>query len=161
MSAGIRVRVRTPGGEVEIEVGDPASVDAAMDVASRIMRELASKPQGGAPPEARAPGEAQGVEEPQQGAERIEIPDLKVEKGDSLADVILKMFETSWGRKPRRLSEIMEALSSYGLIYPKSSVAVALLRLAKGGEIRRFKEGGEYVYIRREPLAGGEARCPS
>ncbi|MFP3208877.1 MAG: hypothetical protein RXQ62_01605 [Nitrososphaeria archaeon] len=154
MSAGIRVRVRTPGGEVEIEVGDPASVDAAMDVASRIMRELASKPQGGAPPEARAPGEAQG-------AERIEIPDLKVEKGDSLADVILKMFETSWGRKPRRLSEIMDALSSYGLIYPKSSVAVALLRLAKGGEIRRFKEGGEYVYIRREPLAGGEARCPS
>jgi len=154
MSAGIRVRVRTPGGEVEIEVGDPASVDAAMDVASRIMRELASKPQGGAPPEARAPSEAQG-------AERIEIPDLKVEKGDSLADVILKMFETSWGRKPRRLSEIMDALSSYGLIYPKSSVAVALLRLAKGGEIRRFKEGGEYVYIRREPLAGGEARCPS
>jgi len=53
MSAGIRVRVRTPGGEVEIEVGDPASVDAAMDVASRIMRELASKPQGGPPARSR------------------------------------------------------------------------------------------------------------
>ncbi|MGC9189137.1 MAG: hypothetical protein ACP5GG_00190, partial [Conexivisphaera sp.] len=63
----------------------------------------------------------------------------------------------SWGRRPRRLSEVMDALSSFGLIYPKSSVAVALLRLAKEGEIRRFKEGGEYVYIEREPAAGGDA----
>ncbi|HYR04747.1 MAG TPA: hypothetical protein VEO75_05095, partial [Nitrososphaerales archaeon] len=38
-------------------------------------------------------------------------------------------------------------LQSYGLNYPKQSVAVALLRLAKGSKIRRFKgEGGEFVY---------------
>ena len=43
--------------------------------------------------------------------------------------------------------EVREALQSYGLNYPKQSVAVALLRLAKGSKIRRFKgEGGEYVY---------------
>lgn len=37
-------------------------------------------------------------------------------------------------------------LQSYGLNYPKQSVAVALLRLAISSKIRRFKgEGGEFV----------------
>jgi hypothetical protein len=43
--------------------------------------------------------------------------------------------------------EVREALQSYGLNYPKQSVAVALLRLAKGSKIRRFKgDAGEYLY---------------
>ena len=38
-------------------------------------------------------------------------------------------------------------MQSYGLNYPKQSVAVALLRLAKATKLRRFKaEDGEYVY---------------
>ncbi|MDG6898845.1 MAG: hypothetical protein JRN24_03800, partial [Nitrososphaerota archaeon] len=52
-----------------------------------------------------------------------------------------------WGRERRKLSDVREALQSYGLNYPKQSVAVALLRLAKTTKIRRFKaEDGEYVY---------------
>ncbi|MGC8555653.1 MAG: hypothetical protein ACP5NG_01370 [Conexivisphaera sp.] len=156
MSAGLRVRVRTSGGEVEIEVSDPSSVDAAIEAASRIMRELESRP--AAPP---APEPAQQA--PEAEAQQLdlaapgELPALRVERGDSLADVIRKMFASEWGSRPRRLSEIMGVLESHGLIYPKSSVAVALLRLARDGDLRRFKEGGEYVYIRREPVAGGEA----
>ncbi|MGC9177415.1 MAG: hypothetical protein ACP5G6_03215 [Conexivisphaera sp.] len=150
MSAAMRIHVRTSGGEVEIEVGDPSSIDAAIDAATRIVQELASGARvqvAGAQVQVAEGG----------GAVPGELPDVKVEKGDSLADVIKKMFDSSWGRRPRRLSEVMDALSSFGLIYPKSSVAVALLRLAKEGEIRRFKEGGEYVYIEREPAAGGDA----
>jgi hypothetical protein len=61
--------------------------------------------------------------------------------------VISKFFADPWGRSPRKLMEVREALQSYGLNYPKQSVAVALLRLAKSSKIRRFKgEGGEYVY---------------
>ncbi|BBE42948.1 hypothetical protein [Conexivisphaera calida] len=150
MSAAMRIHVRTSGGEVEIEVGDPSSIDAAIDAATRIVQELASGAQ------VQVSGAQVQVAE---GGSAVpdELPDVKVEKGDSLADVIKKMFDSSWGRRPRRLSEVMDALSSFGLIYPKSSVAVALLRLAKDGEIRRFKEGGEYVYIEREPAAGGDA----
>ena len=150
MSAAMRIHVRTSGGEVDIEVGDPSSIDAAIDAATRIVQELASGAQLQV-----AEGQVQATEGG--GAVPSELPDVKVEKGDSLADVIKKMFNSSWGRRPRRLSEVMDALSSFGLIYPKSSVAVALLRLAKEGEIRRFKEGGEYVYIEREPAAGGDA----
>ena len=72
---------------------------------------------------------------------------IMVEKGDSLGDLVEKLFADPWGRSPRKLSEVREALQSYGLNYPKQSVAVALLRLAKSSKIRRFKgEGGEFVY---------------
>ncbi|MGQ9468243.1 MAG: hypothetical protein ACUVTD_00175 [Nitrososphaerales archaeon] len=75
------------------------------------------------------------------------LPEIKVEKDDSLPDVITKFFKDEWGRYPRKLSDVRDVLESYGLIHPKQSVAVALLRLAKEGKLRRFKdESGEFVY---------------
>ena len=75
------------------------------------------------------------------------LPTITVAKGDSLNDIVSKLFSDPWGKSPKKLSEVREALQSYGLNYPKQSVAVALLRLAKSSRIRRFKsEGGEYVY---------------
>jgi hypothetical protein len=86
------------------------------------------------------------------------IPIVTIEKGDSLSEVISKFFSDSWGRSPKKLMEVREALQSYGLNYPKQSVAVALLRLAKGSKIRRFKgEGGEYVYT----ASTGAVRIPA
>jgi len=74
-------------------------------------------------------------------------PLITVEKGDSLADLIWKFFSGPWGREKRKLSDVRTALQSYGMNYPKQSVAVALLRLAKASKIRRFKaEDGEFVY---------------
>ncbi|MDG6909866.1 MAG: hypothetical protein JRN08_05815, partial [Nitrososphaerota archaeon] len=82
-----------------------------------------------------------------QGPQSSEIPVVALEKGDSLADVIGKFFSGPWGRQRRKLSDVREALQSYGLNYPKPSVAVALLRLAKTTRLRRFKaEDGEFVY---------------
>ena len=81
------------------------------------------------------------------------LPAISVEKTDSLADVISKFFSVPWGKKKRKLSDVREALQSYGLNYPKQSVAVALLRLAKSSKIRRFKaEDGEYVYTIPTPI---------
>src|SRR6267378_3524430 len=102
----------------------------------------------------RSPGETvelQPTESPSTGpgatGEPSSIPTVTIEKGDSLSDVISKFFSDAWGRSPKKLMEVREALQSYGLNYPKQSVAVALLRLAKGSRIRRFKgEGGEFVY---------------
>ncbi len=76
-----------------------------------------------------------------------------LEKGDSLAEVIGKFFSGPWGRERRKLSDVREALQSYGLNYPKQSVAVALLRLAKTTKLRRFKaEDGEFVYTAAAPV---------
>jgi hypothetical protein len=80
---------------------------------------------------------------------RIPLPAVTIERGDSLSDVLSKFFHSDWGNTPRTLTNVREALQLFGLNYPKQSVAVALLRLAKGSKIRRFKgEGGEYVYAK-------------
>jgi len=88
-----------------------------------------------------------------------QLPAVTLEKTDSLADVIGKFFADPWGRERRKLSDVREALQSYGLNYPKQSVAVALLRLAKATKIRRFKaEDGEFVYTVSGPVSAAPVR---
>lgn len=139
-----KIRVKLGQAEAEVDA-DPDHLREAID----LVPELASK----LPKQGRESGEI--VREPaaEPSIEMTErqaasqFPTVALEKGDSLADVIGKFFSGPWGRDRRKLSDVREALQSYGLNYPKQSVAVALLRLAKTTRLRRFKaEDGEYVY---------------
>jgi hypothetical protein len=157
-SRSIRIRVKSGESEAEIET----SMSAIHEAIELIPQVLAKLPPPQPSWERRAPTptagmDASSVAHPHEAASAVAlstpsvpqsaIPLVTVEKGDSLSDVISKFFADSWGRNPRKLMDVREALQSYGLNYPKQSVAVALLRLAKGSKIRRFKgEGGEYVY---------------
>jgi hypothetical protein len=139
-----KIRVKLGQAEAEVEA-EPEHLREAID----LVPELAAKlPQHGreVPAEQKEPGLDIQAESPQQHPSS-ELPAVTLEKGDSLADVINKFFTGPWGRERRKLSDVREALQSYGLNYPKQSVAVALLRLAKTTRLRRFKaEDGEYVY---------------
>ena len=54
------------------------------------------------------------------------------------------------------MAEVKEVLDSYGLTYPKQSIAVTLMRLAQSGKLRRFKnEQNEYVYTSSIQLLNG------
>ena len=136
-----KIRVKLGAAEAEVEA-EPDRLKEAIE----LVPELAAK----LPKQGRDGGEAKGTspgpsEEPLQGPSST--PVATIEKGDSLADVIGKFFASPWGRERRKLSDVREALQSYGLYYPKQSVAVALLRLAKTTRLRRFKaEDGEFVY---------------
>ncbi len=163
-SRNVKIRVKSGESEVEIE----SSLSAIREAIELIPEVLAKLPKAGAgtrSPAASAPGEAmamgsaqQAPGAPQAPAAPSAIPTVSIEKGDSLSDVISKFFSDPWGRSPRKLMEVREALQSYGLNYPKQSVAVALLRLAKGSRLRRFKgEGGEYVYT----ASTGAVRIPA
>jgi hypothetical protein len=153
-----KIRVRLGQAEAEVEA-EPEHIREAIE----LVPELAAKlPRQESAPvaETKEPNlEIQG-EALQQGPS--ELPMVTLEKGDSLADVIGKFFSGPWGRERRKLSDVREALQSYGLNYPKQSVAVALLRLAKTTKLRRFKaEDGEYVYtsavtLPAAPLGPGE-----
>lgn len=137
----VKIRVRLGAAEAEVEA-DPEHLREAID----LIPELVSKMPGTS---------AERLEmrrEPEEHPSRSEsspaqLPTVSVDKSDSLADIIGKFFGDPWGRERRKLSDVRGALQSYGLNYPKQSVAVALLRLAKTTKIRRFKaDDGEYVY---------------
>ena len=71
----------------------------------------------------------------------------QINKSESLSVILLKIFQNEWGEKPKKLNEIREILNSYGLAYPKQTVAVTLLRMVQSGKLRRFKDNSnEYVY---------------
>ena len=138
----VKIKVKLGLAEAEVEA-DPEHIREAIDlipeVAAKLPHVVREHPAVDAAPVAQ-PDELAPVEQAQ-------VPVVTLEKGDSLAEVIGKFFAGPWGRERRKLSDVREALQSYGLNYPKQSVAVALLRLAKTTRLRRFKaEDGEYVY---------------
>jgi hypothetical protein len=139
-----KIRVKLGQAEAEVEA-DPEHLREAIELVPELAAKLPSPGGQGVgsanavPVEPR--GNSSGPPTPSQ------LPTIAVEKGDSLADIIGKFFSDPWGRERRKLSDVREALQSYGMNYPKQSVAVALLRLAKATKIRRFKaEDGEFVY---------------
>jgi len=138
-----RIRVKIGQAEAEVDA-DPEHLKEAIE----LVPELASKlPQQVREMPVIQREAAVNASTEQQQPTSTEFPVISLEKGDSLADVIAKFFSSPWGRERRKLSDVREALQSYGLNYPKQSVAVALLRLAKTTKLRRFKaEDGEYVY---------------
>lgn len=139
-----KIRVKIGQAEAEVEA-DPEHLREVIDLVPELVAKLPSAGSQDAEP-MMAHLSDQAAESPGLPGSNL-LPMVALEKGDSLADVIGKFFADPWGREKRKLSDVREALQSYGLNYPKQSVAVALLRLAKTTRIRRFKaEDGEFVY---------------
>ncbi|MFQ5920546.1 MAG: hypothetical protein ACE5JV_00845 [Nitrososphaerales archaeon] len=151
-SNNVKIKVKFGVNEVEIE-SPLESIRDAVDVIPNIIKNIGNS--------AKAAAAQTSVEisdqVPNSESRPQNLPEMKVDKGDSLSDIIMKMFKDAWGKQSRRLSDVKEALDSYGLSYPKQSVAVTLMRLAQNGRLRRFKgNDGEFVYtastsIREEP----------
>ena len=145
----IRIKVRSGQSEAEIEA-EAGRIREAIE----LIPEIVSKLPSGRTDSLRLEPTQREISQMSasstfatETASSPQQPGITVEKGDSLSDIISKFFSDPWGKSPRKLSEVRETLQSYGLNYPKQSVAVALLRLAKSSKIRRFKSaGGEYVY---------------
>ncbi len=145
-----KIRVKIGQAEAEIEA-DPEHLRDAIEMVPALIEKLPA----GAPARAAVSNLEPDVPEITRSdrAALSQLPAVVLEKSDSLADVIGKFFADPWGREKRKLSDVRSALQSYGLNYPKQSVAVALLRLAKTTRIRRFKgEDGEYVYTAGGPV---------
>ena len=148
----VKIRVKLGAAEAEVE----AEMENLREAVDMIPEVLAKLP-------ANSPGRREQVREfashvPEPALPRgpTELPVVTLEKSDSLSDIISKFFSDPWGRDRRKLSDVREALQSYGLNYPKQSVAVALLRLAKTTKVRRFKaDDGEYVYTASNALIAG------
>lgn len=146
-----KIRVRLGQAEAEVEA-DTEHLKEVIDLIPELVAKIPrlGHDDGGEQKGSGMELQAEIVKQPISS----EFPVVALEKGDSLSDVIGKFFSGPWGRERRKLSDVREALQSYGLNYPKQSVAVALLRLAKTTKIRRFKaEDGEYVYTSAAPFA--------
>ncbi|MEM3637103.1 MAG: hypothetical protein QXX17_01695 [Conexivisphaerales archaeon] len=134
----MRVRVKLGDTEVEVE-GSKEDVGEFLSSIPDILARLSMSRESNTASKTN--------EQMHQQSAQQQLPELTFGKGESLPSIILKLFSSGWGRQPRKLLEVKDSLETFGLIYPKQSVAVALLRLAKEGKLRRFKQpDGEFVY---------------
>lgn len=144
----IKIKVKIGENEIDIE-GTISDVQESLELVPEIINKLAEKDRK--QEEIGNKEESNSIEENQSfnsEPNSSQYPKIIIEKNDSLSVIIFKMFEDEWGKNPRKLNQVKEALESRGLIYPRQSVAVSLLRLAQSGKLRRFKgKNGEFVYI--------------
>jgi len=141
-SNNVKIKVKFGVNEVEIE-SPLESIRDAVDVIPNIIRNIGSSAKIAEQATAELSEQVNNMKPktPQN------VPEIKIDKGDSLSDMIVKMFKDIWGKQSRRLADVRQVLDSYGLSYPKQSVAVTLMRLAQNGKLRRFKgTDGEFVY---------------
>jgi predicted house-cleaning noncanonical NTP pyrophosphatase (MazG superfamily) len=141
-SNNVKIKVKFGVNEVEIE-SPLESIRDAIDVIPNIIRNIGNNAKNAEQVTAELNEQVNSLES------RVSqnVPEIKIDKGDSLSDMIVKMFKEIWGKQSRRLADVRQVLESYGLSYPKQSVAVTLMRLAQNGRLRRFKgTDGEFVY---------------
>ena len=75
----------------------------------------------------------------------FEIPSIGTP--NSLREAITNLFTSPWGAEPRKLADVMEALETNALYYPKAAVATELAKLVKTGTLRRMKKDGSFAYV--------------
>ena len=129
-----RISVQIGDFKVDIE-GTYSNVVSLMEKYVINFIENLQKTMGGAGPQISEEGKAE---------EEI-IPPLG--RPSSTTEALSTLFKTDWGRKPRTLSEIMNALETNGLYYKKPVVAKVLVDLVKKKEIRRLGSRGNYRYV--------------
>jgi hypothetical protein len=141
-SNNVKIKVKFGVNEVEIE-SPLESIRDAIDVIPNIIRNIGSNAKAAEQVTTELAEQVNSLE----SKTSQNVPEIRIDKGDSLSDMIVKMFKEVWGKQSRRLADVRQVLDSYGLSYPKQSVAVTLMRLAQNGKLRRFKgTDGEFVY---------------
>ncbi len=68
----------------------------------------------------------------------------KVSQCSSAIEAILN---TEWGKIPRSISELMEAMESNEINYPKTTVSGVLYWMVQKNRLRRWKEKRGYLYV--------------
>jgi len=70
----------------------------------------------------------------------------------SCSKAVLKLLSSNWGKQPRSLTELGEALKANTIYYPSTTVSGVLAWLIRKNKIKRWKTDKGYVYV----LAGGQ-----
>lgn len=132
VSNHIKIKVKVGVNEIEIE-GNSKDVERFLNFLLPIIKHEVS-------------GEVK------EGIEEEVMPTIKVSEKEPVSEIITKLFSTSWAKKPRSLSDVINALSSLGLYYQKSTIAVNLKRLVQRGKLRRIKsKDGTFLYVPSKP----------
>jgi hypothetical protein len=70
----------------------------------------------------------------------------------SCSEAVLQFLSSDWGKQPRSLPELGDALKANAIYYPSTTLSGVLAWLFRKNKIKRWKTDKGYVYV----LAGGK-----
>ena len=83
-------------------------------------------------------------------APSLEYP--KINRTNQCGEAVVALLSTEWGKSPRPIGELREAMEANAVFFPKTTLSGVLVWLVKKGKLRRWKDKKRgYLYVINEP----------
>ena len=82
----------------------------------------------------------------------VAVSAFPIVSGSNCSEAVLKLLESDWGKEPKTLPELVDALKANALHYPSTTLSGVLTWLTKKGKVKRWKtdKGYAYTIVRKE-----------
>ena len=141
-----RLKVRI--GEMEVELGgEKQEVLSTLDDLKEIVDKVTTAFDGSPMTEAKL-AELSVADE----GEALKYP--KIPRTNQCSEAVVNLLSTEWGKTPRPIGELREAMEANAVFFPKTTLSGVLVWLVKKGQLRRWKDKKRgYLYVINEPEA--------
>jgi len=141
-------RLKIKIGEMEVELGgDKQEVLSTLDDLKEIVDKVTIAFNSGPMPEAKLVEPAKAEED-----ETLKYP--KIPRTNQCSEAIVSLLSTDWGKTPRPIGQLREAMEANAVFFPKTTLSGVLVWLVKKGQLRRWKDKKRgYLYVVNEPEA--------
>jgi len=132
-------------GEMEVELGgDKAEVLSTLDELPNIVEKVSASFQG------EATAHKQRQKRPQENPESEALP--QIPRTTQCSEAVTALLSENWGKTPRTISELREAMEANAVFFPKTTLSGVLVWLIKKGTVRRWKDKKRgYLYTMNQP----------
>ena len=76
-----------------------------------------------------------------------------IDRTSQCSEAVESLLSTEWGKTPRAIGELREAMEANAIFFPKTTLSGVLVWMVKKGTLRRWKDkkrGYQYVLNRQE-----------
>jgi hypothetical protein len=120
-------------GEMEVELGgEKAEVLSTLDELPNIVEKVAVSFQG------ESTGHRPRPKKQTENAEPEALP--QIPRTTQCSEAVTSLLADPWGKKPRTISELREAMEANAVFFPKTTLSGVLVWLVKKGTVRRWKD---------------------
>jgi len=76
----------------------------------------------------------------------------KIPSTNQCGEAVVSLLSSEWGKTPRTISELREAMEANAVFFPKTTLSGVLVWLVKKGDLRRWKDKKRgYLYVLNRP----------
>jgi hypothetical protein len=130
-----RIKVRVGDKEIELE-GQKEDVLKTLDDIEDILNKITDA----------FKAESKSTEVSQDHSQIEHFPNIP--RTSQCSEAVTSLLETDWGKTPRAIGELREAMEANAIFFPKTTLSGVLVWMTKKGTLRRWKDKKRgYLYV--------------